>query len=269
MDDRRVRPPAVAGTFYPADPDELRAAVRACLDAARPDFDGEPAAVVVPHAGYAYSGPVAATAYALLERHARRRPFERVVVVGPAHYVPLFGLAVPGADAFATPLGEVAVDEELRALALAHPAVTVDDRAHAPEHSLEVQLPFLQVVLGDVPVLPMVAGRVRPEEVAGALARVWADPATLLVVSTDLSHYHDYDTAVAIDRQTVAAVCDRRPSLIGDEQACGSRPLRGLLILARERGMAVAALDVRNSGDTAGDRDRVVGYASFAVSPAA
>lgn len=269
MAERRVRPPAVAGTFYPADPGELRATVRACLDAARPDFEGEVAAIVVPHAGYAYSGPVAASAYALLERGGRREPVERVVLVGPAHYVPLFGLAVPGVDALATPLGEVTVDDDLRALALGHPAVTVDDRAHAHEHSLEVQLPFIQVVLGDVPVLPLVAGRVRPEEVAGALGRLWGDPGTLLVVSTDLSHYHDYDTAVAIDRQTVSAVCDRRPSLIGDEQACGSRPLRGLLILARERGMAVVALDVRNSGDTAGDRDRVVGYASFAVAPAA
>jgi AmmeMemoRadiSam system protein B len=212
---------------------------------------------------------VAAHAYALLERAARREPVTRVVLVGPAHFVPLFGLAVPSVDAFATPLGEVAVDDELRARALAHPAVVLDDRPHANEHALEVQLPFLQVVLGDVPVLPLVAGRVRPEEVAGALGRLWADPGTLLVVSTDLSHYHDYDTAVAIDRQTVGAVCDRRPSLISDEQACGSRPLRGLLILARERGLSVVALDVRNSGDTAGDRDRVVGYASFAVAPAA
>ena len=261
----RVRPAAVAGGFYPAEPGEVRRALEAAFADAVPPPAGAPVpkALVVPHAGYVYSGAVAASAYLRLA-HAHDAP-ARVVLLGPNHRVPLLGMAVSSADAFATPLGLVTVDASARERALALPSVRVNDTVHAPEHSLEVQLPFLQAVLDDVPVLPVVVGQCATSDVVALLDELWGGPETLVLVSTDLSHYHAYEDAVALDRHTIAAIAALRPEGVGDRDACGAYPLRGLLAAAAARGLATEVLDVRNSGDTAGDRRSVVGYGAVAV----
>jgi len=259
----KVRPGAVAGLFYPIDPRVLEAAVRDLLEEAhaRRRSDLRPRALIAPHAGYVYSGPVAATGYAALDEAARG--VRRVALFGPSHRVYFRGLAASSADAFATPLGPVAVDcaaiERLAGL----PQVQVLDRAHAEEHSLEVHLPFLRETVGDLTVVPFVVGEASPEAVAEVMEALW-DEETLLLVSSDLSHYLDYDTAVEVDRETTRAIEARRDDL-RPEQACGCRPLNGLMRLARARGLEVTTLDLRNSGDTAGSRDRVVGYGAYAL----
>ncbi len=259
----RIRPPAVAGTFYPRDPQRLCAEIDHDL-AAAPRGGPAPKAVIAPHAGYVYSGPVAGSAYARLEM--RRGQVERVILLGPAHRVPVAGMALPSVDAFATPLGPVAVDDEARRRALELPGVIIDDGAHADEHSLEVHLPFLLRVLGpDIAVLPVVVGHASPDEVADLLDALWGGPETAVVVSSDLSHYQDYATAVARDRATAEAILDKRVEAIGPYEACGAAPVRGLLEVARRRGLEVELVDLRNSGDTAGDRSRVVGYGAFAL----
>jgi len=187
------------------------------------------------------------------------------VLFGPAHSVPLATIAVSGADAFATPLGLARIDREARASLVDADLVEIDDAAHATEHSLEVHLPFLRVALGDVAILPLVVGAVPPSAVVRVLERVWEDPATLVIVSTDLSHYHDYDTARRLDEQTADAIVRRRPDLLGPESACGVRSLRGLLAFAAERDVAIELLVLCNSGDTGGTRDRVVGYGCFSL----
>ena len=262
---RRVRPPAVAGTFYPADPHELAAMVRRELATAPPsEFGIAPHAIVAPHAGYVFSGPVAARAYARVA--SRSDQVRRVVLLGPNHRVPLRTIAVPGVDAFATPLGLVPLDRSTCDALTAHPAVEVDDRAHAGEHGLEVHLPFLQEVLGDGwALVPMVVGQVEPGAVAAVLHELWGGPETLVVVSTDLSHYHDHTTAQCLDADTAAAVVARRWRDLEPDRACGAHPLRGLLLEAERRDLPVELLDLRNSGDTAGDLRRVVGYGAFAV----
>ena len=260
----RVRPAAVAGLFYPRDPDRLAAAVAEALDVPVRADEPAPKAVVVPHAGYVYSGPTAGVAYARVRR--LRGQVTRVVLLGPAHRAWVEGLAVSGADAFATPLGTVPVDDVLRRRALACPGVVVDDRAHATEHSLEVQLPFLQQALGAFAVLPVAVGEASPEMVATLLEAVWGGLETLVVVSSDLSHYLDYETAAARDRRTATAIVAAESGAIADDDACGARPVRGLLLAARRHGLRVRLLDLRSSGDTAGDHDRVVGYGAFAVS---
>jgi AmmeMemoRadiSam system protein B len=262
---RRTRPAAVAGTFYPADPHQLALLVEACFaDSVAPPADAPaPDALVVPHAGLVYSGPIAASAYRRLVPVADR--IERVVLLGPSHRVAFRGMALPGADAFATPLGPVAVDTAAVAGCLDVPATMIDDRPHAHEHSLEVQLPFLRTVVPQASLVPVVVGDADPAEVAALLERFWDDPATVVVISTDLSHYHGYDEAQRLDRRTAAAIVAARPADIGDLDACGSRPLRGLLRTVAGRHLHVEQLDLRNSGDTAGDRDRVVGYGAFAV----
>jgi AmmeMemoRadiSam system protein B len=262
----RTRPAAVAGLFYPKDPRELAAAVAHALAVDVPGDEPPPKAVIVPHAGYVYSGPTAGVGYARLA--PLRGRIAHVVLLGPAHRVWVEGLAMSGADAFATPLGTVAVDETLRRRVLALPGVVADDRAHAAEHSLEVQLPFLQATLGEFTLLPLAVGDASPAEVAAILDAVWGGPETLVVVSSDLSHYLDYETARARDRRTAAAIVARDPSAIRDDDACGARPIRGLLVAARRRGLDVRLLDLRSSGDTAGDRDRVVGYAAFLLAEA-
>jgi hypothetical protein len=253
----------VAGLFYPQDARELRRAVEAHLDAcpgrARPR---PPKALIVPHAGYPYSGPVAGCAYRLLRDSGAR--VRHVVLLGPSHRVPMRGLAVPSVDAFASPLGEVPLDaagrQRLRELGL----VGVSDAPHAAEHSLEVQLPFLQVVLDAFDILPIAIGMSLPEQVARVLDAAWNGPDTLVLVSSDLSHYHTYDEARLLDDETAQAILERRSDL-PDEQACGARAINGLMQVARRRGLVVELLDQRNSGDTAGDRSRVVGYGSYAV----
>jgi hypothetical protein len=260
----RLRPPAVAGIFYPADASELRRAVAGFLESGPHAAACRQAkALIVPHAGYPYSGPVAGRAYRLL-RDAGTAGIRHVVLLGPTHRVPLRGLAVPGVDGFVTPLGVVPIDaagrRRLRELGLAG----VSDEAHAVEHSLEVQLPFLQVLLDDFDLLPIAAGLAPPDLVARALDAVWNGAETLIVVSTDLSHYHTYGEARQIDAETTRAILDRRSDL-SDEQACGARGVNGMMQVARRRGLTVELLDQRNSGDTAGDRSRVVGYGSYAV----
>jgi AmmeMemoRadiSam system protein B len=221
-----------------------------------------PKALVVPHAGYIYSGPVAATAYAQLAE--RKAEIRRVVLLGPSHRVPFRGLAVPSVDAFATPLGALAIDQAAIARILRLPQVVVSDEAHVEEHSLEVHLPFLQTVLEQIALVPIVVGEATAEEVAAVLDVLWGGEETLIVVSSDLSHYHDYATAKRLDRVTTEAIEALRHD-IDPEQACGCRPLNGLLVAAAAHHLSVRTLDLRNSGDTAGTRDRVVGYGAYAL----
>lgn len=257
---QRTRPPAVAGTFYPGEPGALTAAVDGYIGAA--PYDGAPPkAIVVPHAGYVYSGPVAGTGYATIL--GLRDTVERVVLVGPAHRVPVRAIATTGTDAMRTPLGVVEVDAAARERALEHAAVVVDDAAHAPEHSIEVHLPFLQRALGGFRVLPLVVGDAAPSAVAEVLDALWGGAETLIVVSTDLSHYLDHARAAEQDRRTATAVTSLDAAGIGTYDACGALPLRGLLEVARRRGLDARLLDLRSSGDTAGPRDRVVGYGAF------
>lgn len=256
----RERAPAVAGTFYPSDPLELASTVDTLLDATRPPADvGEVLALVVPHAGYVFSGPVAASAYALL----RGRQVARVALLGPAHFVPLRGAKVPKADSWRMPFGTLDVDPELRAIAAGAGAV-VDDAPHEPEHALEVQLPFLARALGrDPSILPIAVGVAEPAQVAELIHALLSH--ALVIVSTDLSHYHDQATAERLDRRTADAVLARDPDAIGREDACGSFALRGLVELARRQDLGVRLLDLRTSADTAGDPRRVVGYGAFVV----
>ncbi|MEW5786876.1 MAG: AmmeMemoRadiSam system protein B [Pseudomonadota bacterium] len=259
---RNVRPPAVAGMFYPAQAAVLRQTLDACFAQAQAGETAlRPKALVAPHAGYIYSGPVAASAYRLLEPWADN--IRRVVLLGPVHRVWVPGLALPGADAFETPLGQVPVDHEaIRAIADL-PQVTLSPAAHDQEHSLEVHLPFLQRVLGDFSLVPLAVGGAAASAVAQVLDRLWGGAETLIVVSSDLSHYLPYHTAADQDRQTARAILRLDDHLQG-EQACGAAPLNGLLLAARQRGLGAHLLDLRNSGDTAGDRQRVVGYGAFA-----
>jgi AmmeMemoRadiSam system protein B len=254
----------VAGSFYPADPKALERDVRQQVAGAAPSKEGAapPKALIVPHAGYVYSGPVAATAYARLL--PVRDQIERVVLLGPSHHVPLRGLALPDADAFATPLGVVELDAEAAARALALPQVRRLGEPHEWEHSLEVQLPFLQLALRAFRLVPLAVGDARDEEVAEVLEALWGGPETLLLVSSDLSHYHDYATARRLDAATSDAILALRPAALGPASACGRVPVRGLLLAARRRGLRPELLDLRSSGDTAGPRDRVVGYGAYA-----
>src|SRR5450759_3257831 len=222
-----------------------------------------PKALIVPLADFAYAGPVAGRGYATLG--AARDRIERVVLLGPAHRVPLLGLATTSADEWVTPLGSVRIDVEARRAVLALPSVGVDDRAHATEHSLEVHLPFLQRTLQPFSLLPLVVGHADAEMVATVLDTVWGGPETLIVVSTDLSHYHDHAAASVLDRRTADAITAGDPAAIRPADACGAYPVRGLLLAARRHDLRTRLLDLRNSGDTAGPRDRVVGYGAFAL----
>ena len=267
-----VRPPAVAGSFYPAEAAALQAAVDRHLAQAHADARGvgapPPKILVVPHAGYVYSGATAARGYALLSPVAAR--IRRVVLLGPVHRVPVRGLAAPSAAtaAHATPLGAVRIDHDSLRSLRALPQVVFDDAPHVPEYSLEVQLPFLQAVLGDgFALVPLAVGDASADEVAGVMDVLWGGDETLFVVSTDLSHFHPYDDATRIDRATVERVLQRATD-IHPREACGARGLNGALLAARRRGLQPALVDVCNSGDTAGPKDRVVGYGAFTI-PAA
>jgi MEMO1 family protein len=258
---REVRPAAVAGMFYPGSASRLAGDVEAMLDEVRQVEGPAPKALVVPHAGYVYSGPVAAHAYARLA--PVRDVIRRVVLLGPAHRVAVRGLAVPALHAFATPLGIVDVDRDALAEVADLPQVVESDRVHADEHSLEVQLPFLQRTLARFSVAPFAVGDATPGEVAAVLDRLWGGTETLIVISTDLSHYHRYADARDLDRATAARIAALEP-VLGHEDACGATPVNGFLRCARGHGLEAELLDLRNSGDTAGDRSRVVGYAAFA-----
>ncbi len=256
-----VRPPAVAGMFYPRDPGELRAEVLRLLAAVAAPSAAAPKALIAPHAGYVYSGRTAAAAFGSLHDGAR---IERVVVIGPAHCVAFRGIAVPRVSAFTTPLGSVAVDHEAIARLDDLPFVVRDDRPHAPEHALEVELPFLQVVPPSFRIVPVVLGDAEPHEVAQVLRRLWGGAETLIVVSSDLSHYHDYGTARRLDGATAELIERGAWAEIGPERACGWLAVAGLLIEMGGRGGGGARrLALCNSGDTAGARDRVVGYGAW------
>jgi hypothetical protein len=265
MEMQSTRPAAVAGMFYPGDPRALAGEVDAMLGTASavlpaPTF-AQPKALIAPHAGYIYSGPIAASAYALLAPYAQT--IHRVVMLGPCHRVAVRGLAVPHAQAFTTPLGEILLDQDAITAALKLPQVVRHNGAHAEEHSLEVQLPFLQEVLGDFTLVPFAVGYATPNEVAEVLDLLWGGPETLIVISSDLSHYHTYADAQRRDRHTADEITHLH-LLVDHEQACGATPINGLIELAQRRRLQPHLLDLRNSGDTAGDRSRVVGYASFA-----
>jgi hypothetical protein len=265
---RSVRPPAVAGQFYPDEPATLRELVAACLEGADP---GPPEAVlpkawIVPHAGFVYSGPIAASAYVRLGRFRER--VKRVVLIGPSHRVGFRGIAVPTVDAFETPLGRVPLDRDAIARALGVEGVQQLDAAHAREHSLEVQLPFLQTVLADFTLVPLVVGQATGADVARVLEALWGGEETVIVVSSDLSHYLPYDVARRLDADTTLAIEQLAPDSIRQDQACGRLPVQGLLLAARSHGLRPATLDVRSSGDTAGDQRAVVGYGAWAFSTA-
>ncbi len=256
------RQPAVAGFFYPASRAELAADVRAMLAAVHTDAAPRvPKALIVPHAGYIYSGPVAASGYARLAVVAER--IRRVVLLGPVHRVPVRGLALPAATSFATPLGDIPLDTGAMQALADRPQVVVSEAAHAPEHSLEVHLPFLQSVLSDFQLLPLAVGDATPAEVAEVLERVWGGDETLIVISSDLSHYLPYETASRTDSDTVRQIVRLQPGL-SHSQACGATPVNGLLSFAAGHALEAELLDMRNSGDTAGDKARVVGYSAIA-----
>ncbi|HVE51042.1 MAG TPA: AmmeMemoRadiSam system protein B [Casimicrobiaceae bacterium] len=257
-----VRPPAVAGLFYPASTTALEASIEDALALARGVSLPRPKALIVPHAGYVYSGPIAAQAYAMLREHAES--ISRVILLGPCHRAPVRGLALPDVDAFETPLGRVPLDADAIASIADLPQVVRFAAAHAHEHSLEVQLPFLQRVLADFRLVPLAVGDATAEEVAAVIERLWGGPETLIVISSDLSHYLAYDVAQAIDGATARDIVGLNARL-DHEQACGATPLSGLLTVAKRRGLVATLLDLRNSGDTAGDKSRVVGYGAFAL----
>jgi MEMO1 family protein len=254
-----VRAPAVAGLFYPDDPGELSASVEALLSGGHPS-SRHAKALVVPHAGYIYSGPTAGCAYRSLGSQANQ--LQRIVLVGPSHRVAFEGVAIPSATAFVTPLGETRIDTEAINRLRALPTVVEDDWPHALEHSLEVQLPFLQRVAPSARIVPIVTGDTSASEVETVIEAVWGGPETLIVISSDLSHYQPYTLARTEDASTAQAIVEERDDLRGD-QACGCVGINGLNRMARKRGMHAGVLDLRNSGDTAGDKRRVVGYGAF------
>jgi AmmeMemoRadiSam system protein B len=261
-----VRQPAVAGMFYPGNPAELLSQIQQYLDAAETDQTTSnteiPKAIVAPHAGYIYSGPVAAMAYAQLAP-ARSR-IKRVILLGPSHRVAFYGCAVSSAQYFHTPLGDIPLDRKLIDDLLEKQLVKTMDEAHALEHSLEVQLPFLQVVLEDFTLVPVVVGDATPKEVGALLDATWGGPETLIVISSDLSHYHSYDTARQIDLATCRIIENLDYQHLSSGQACGFIPVRGLMYLSQQRHLHARTIDYRNSGDTAGPRDQVVGYGAYA-----
>jgi len=261
MNAAAVRQPAVAGMFYPAAESALRTAVDALLAAAPALPLAQPKAIIAPHAGYIYSGPTAARIYAALSPW--RQKIRRIALFGPTHRVAVRGLALPSCAAFATPLGAVRLDAEAMAALDELPQISRNDAAHALEHSLEVHLPFLQRCFDDFTLIPLAVGDAEPEEVAAAIELLWGGDETLLVISSDLSHFLPYATAQQVDGDTCHHILDL-DARIHPRQACGAYPINGLLLAARRHGLKAQLLECCNSGDTAGDRERVVGYAAFA-----
>lgn len=255
-----TREPAVAGMFYPADSSTLRRTVHELLGQSG-NAAATPKAIISPHAGYIYSGEVAARAYAPLA--SRSASIRRVVLAGPSHRVGFDGIAVPDDHYFRTPLGVIPIDTAAIDSISDLPWIRRADEPHAREHSLEVQLPFLQMVLDEFVIVPMVVGRATPVQVAEVLERLWGGDETLIVISSDLSHYLPYAQARAMDSRTSEAIESLREQDIGYDQACGALPVRGLLLAARDHGLRGRIVDQRNSGDTAGPRDRVVGYGAY------
>lgn len=256
-----IRSPGVAGSFYPADPATLANTVRELLAHAPTKPVPVPKAIIAPHAGYIYSGPIAATIYKTLLPH--KDSITRVVLLGPAHRVGFMGIAISKFNAFATPLGAVTIDLVAVDTALKVTGVKVFEHAYDMEHCLEVQLPFLQSILSKFSLVPCVVGAAEPEQVANLLQQLWGGPETLIVISSDLSHYYDYATAQQLDATTTQAILNLTPEQIQDHQACGSLPIKGLLLAVARLHLQVQVLDLRNSGDTAGDKKSVVGYGAY------
>lgn len=259
----KKRKPAVAGMFYPGNPQDLKAEIDSYLEAAI-DSGIKPKALIGPHAGTIYSGPIAASAYITLR--SLKEQIKRVILLGPAHHVPVRGLAASSADIFETPLGEIPIDKDCLKDLMSLTQVSYNDEAHAPEHSLEVHLPFLQEVLEGFQLVPFVVGFTEPEEVAEVIDTAWGGPETLIVVSSDLSHYLPYERAKRVDQATTKAIEELRWEDLKNEQACGFYPICGLLKTAKKRHMKVTTVDLRNSGDTAGTREGVVGYGAYIFS---
>lgn len=258
-----TRSAAQAGSFYPADPDELRAVIAGFFAETKPTSRLPPKALIVPHAGYVYSGAVAAKAYERLKPGAER--YRQIVLLGPTHRVYVRGLAAPRASHFATPLGNIAVDSAALAALKDLPQVVFNDEAHAAEHSLEVQLPFLQRVAPHAALVPLAVGDTTARAVAEVLERFWNDRESLIVISSDLSHYHSYDDAKRRDSETATSIEHFAGEDLSGEQACGFLPIAGLLSVAKRHNARIERIDLRSSGDTAGPRDRVVGYGAWAV----
>lgn len=258
-----TRQAAVAGMFYPSNVEELHNVVSSFLQAAETDEASttRPLAIIAPHAGYIYSGPIAASVYARLIRY--RNDINRVILLGPSHRVPFTGLAASSADYFSTPLGKIPLDKKSLEQVSRLPQVQVLDEAHALEHSLEVHLPFLQEVLGEFTLVPLVVGESRPEDVAAVLDELWEDSGTLIVVSSDLSHYHDYATAKQLDSATSRNIESLNSQGIHYDDACGRNPVNGLIDFAKSHNLSAQTIDLRNSGDTAGTKDKVVGYGAY------
>lgn len=258
-----IRQPAVAGTFYPAAPVQLQQLVNQMLERADAESKPVPKAIIAPHAGLIYSGEIAATAYARLL--PAQKIITRVVLIGPSHRVAFYGLATSSADAFITPLGKIPVDAEAVNKIARLPFVEYLEQAHRDEHCLEVQLPFLQTVLDNFSIIPIVAGEAAPEQVSTVLEMLWGGPETLIVISSDLSHYHDYLTAKKKDLETSKLIEALQYEALDYDSACGRTPVSGLLALAREKSLQIKTIDLRNSGDTAGDKNRVVGYGAYII----
>jgi len=256
------RQPAVAGSFYPANPADLSHMLDTYLSQA-PSSRAAPKAIIAPHAGYIYSGPIASTAYVRLA--LARNTIKRVVLMGPSHRVPFRGLAISAADHFVTPLGEIALDQDALPALSDLSFVGYLEQAHAMEHSLEVHLPFLQTMLADFKLVPIVAGDASPEQVSQVLDRLWGGAETLIVISSDLSHYHPYAAAKHLDQDTSQHIEHLEYEALSSEAACGKVPVAGLLKLLRDKGLSIKTIDLRNSGDTAGDKQRVVGYGAYVV----
>lgn len=257
-----TRPAALAGFFYPADPAELRTTVAGFL---APDTDRNaiPKAIIVPHAGYIYSGAVAGAAYERLRRGADA--IGRVVLLGPTHRVYVRGMAAPTVTHFATPLGDMVIDRAAIAALKDLPQVEFNDEAHAAEHSIEVQLPFLQKIAPRAMLVPVAVGDTTPDAVAEVLERFWDDPETLIVISSDLSHFHAYGDAQRRDLATAECIESFAGEDLHGERACGFLPIAGVLAAAKRHGATIERLALRNSGDSAGPRDRVVGYGAWAI----
>jgi len=258
-----IRPAAVAGMFYSADPNQLQSDVLHYLQQATSSSNFTPKAIIAPHAGYIYSGPIAASAYKLLQ--PAKHLIKQVILLGPSHRVAFHGIATSNADYFSTPLGNIKINQALCRQVESFDFVHTNDAAHAQEHSLEVQLPFLQNILDDFELTPLVVGDCAAQDVAKLLDSIWGKSDTLVVISSDLSHYHSYTTAKQLDQKTSLAIEHCQPENITYEDACGRQPLNGLLTLAKQKKLSIDTIDLRNSGDTAGDKGRVVGYGAYVV----
>ena len=259
---KTIRPPAVAGMFYPESPNVLKDMIEQDLaQAASTPIASVPKVLIVPHAGYIYSGPIAASAFRMLEPY--HQLIKRVIIIGPSHRVGFNGVAISSADSFETPLGTIPIDKEAQLKLSAMVGVHISDDAHAAEHSLEVQLPFLQTMLDKFSIVPIVAGDASPQLIASIIETVWGGSETLIIISSDLSHYHPYQIAQQLDQITSQAIVELDVNTIDSEHACGSVGIRGLLTFAQRHPLEASIVDLRNSGDTAGSKDSVVGYGAY------